>query len=142
MKCPSCETENPVKRKFCRERGAKLVIICAGYGMENLPGDKFYGECGADLCAPKSAHPLDLSSPRSYTPKFLTDKILPSRTAMEGDRISFDNKSNFLLRTSLRGRIVGVQQGAPLANRSLGALHTSPTSVAESAMEPSEVRRS
>jgi class 3 adenylate cyclase len=30
--------------------------------------------------------PLDLSSPRSYTPKFLADKILTSRTAVEGER--------------------------------------------------------
>jgi hypothetical protein len=48
---------------------------------------------------PKKALPLDLSSPRSYTPKFLTDKILTSRTALEGERklvtVLFADVANF-----------------------------------------------
>jgi class 3 adenylate cyclase len=44
---------------------------------------KVCGECGAALGkAPKTAHP----DPRSYTPKHLTEKILSSRSALEGER--------------------------------------------------------
>ena len=49
MKCPKCQTENPRRRKFCRECGEKLLLICPKCGRENLPGDKFCGECGQKL---------------------------------------------------------------------------------------------
>jgi class 3 adenylate cyclase/tetratricopeptide (TPR) repeat protein len=49
MECPKCQTENPDKRKFCRECGTKLFPVCLRCGYENLPGDKFCGECGERL---------------------------------------------------------------------------------------------
>ncbi len=49
MKCPNCQTDNPEKRKFCRECGAKLIQICPQCGTENPPEDKFCGECGHSL---------------------------------------------------------------------------------------------
>ncbi|MBC8466777.1 MAG: zinc ribbon domain-containing protein [Deltaproteobacteria bacterium] len=39
MKCSKCQADNPEKRKFCRECGAKLLLICSQCGSENLPGD-------------------------------------------------------------------------------------------------------
>jgi class 3 adenylate cyclase/tetratricopeptide (TPR) repeat protein len=48
-----------------------------------LPGQKFCGECGAAL-APEPAGKS--ASPESYTPKHLAEKILKSRSALEGER--------------------------------------------------------
>jgi class 3 adenylate cyclase len=86
MYCPKCQTENPATRKFCRECGAKLLLVCPQCGTENLPDDKFCGECGYNLKKRKETHPIDYSVPQSYTPKFLADKILTTRSSIEGER--------------------------------------------------------
>ena len=49
MKCPKCHTENPEKKKFCHECGAKLLMVCLHCGAEIIPGDRFCGECGEKL---------------------------------------------------------------------------------------------
>jgi hypothetical protein len=46
MKCPTCQTENPDQRKFCREGGLSLLVVCPKCKSENLPSDKFCGEFG------------------------------------------------------------------------------------------------
>ena len=46
MKCPKCQAENPDKRKFCREFGAKLISVCPQCGAENPPDDKLYKSRG------------------------------------------------------------------------------------------------
>jgi len=86
MECPSCTTKNPDTKKFCRECGAKLILICSQSGSETIPGDKFCGECGKDLREPPEEPIIDYSHPQSYTPKFLADKILASRSSIEGER--------------------------------------------------------
>jgi len=52
---------------------------CAQCGFANQPQAKFCGECGASL----SPHPPAL---RPYTPAHLAEKILTSRSALEGER--------------------------------------------------------
>jgi len=84
MKCPSCQHENPSGLKFCGECGARLNLSCPSCGATYLPGQKFCGECGAKL-GPGTAI-AKLSSPDSYTPKHLAEKILSSRSALEGER--------------------------------------------------------
>ena len=86
MNCPNCQTENPETRKFCRECGAKLLLVCPQCGTENIPGDKFCGECGDNLRKPEEAPVVEYSEPQSYTPKFLADKILTTRSSIEGER--------------------------------------------------------
>ena len=86
MKCPECQTENPETRKFCRECGAKLILLCPQCNSENFPGDKFCCECGHDLRKPTEPSPIDYNQPQSYTPKHLADKILTTRSAIEGER--------------------------------------------------------
>ena len=84
MRCTSCGSENREGRKFCAGCGAALALACAACGAGNQPGERFCGECGKPLLeAAKSAPPPD---PRSYTPKHLAEKILQSRSALEGER--------------------------------------------------------
>jgi len=72
--------------KFCRECGAKLLLVCPQCSTENLPDDKFCGECGFNFNKLKEEPPTDYSKPQSYTPKYLADKILTTRSSIEGER--------------------------------------------------------
>jgi class 3 adenylate cyclase len=49
-------------------------------------GAKFCNKCGHDLRKPSEAPPIDYSEPQSYTPKFLAEKILTTRSSIEGER--------------------------------------------------------
>jgi class 3 adenylate cyclase/tetratricopeptide (TPR) repeat protein len=84
MRCPRCQCENPVGQKFCGECGARLAASCPGCGASNPPGQKFCGECGAPLTAAEPGRTF--GSPESYTPKHLAERILSSRSALEGER--------------------------------------------------------
>jgi class 3 adenylate cyclase/tetratricopeptide (TPR) repeat protein len=99
MKCPKCQFENPQGQKFCGECGTKLEIVCPKCNSLNPPQFKFCGECGYDLSKPLEAPPLDYSVPKSYTPRFLAEKILTTRSAMEGERklvtVLFADVANF-----------------------------------------------
>ena len=92
MKCPDCNTENPDTKKFCRECGAKLILVCPKCGSETIPGDKFCGDCGENLSIASESPPKDLSFDEKlekiqrYLPKGLTDKILSQRDRIEGER--------------------------------------------------------
>ncbi len=86
MKCPKCQFENPESAKFCNECGSKLEIACSACGKINPLSSKFCNECGQDLRGLIEAPPIDYSKPHSYTPKFLVDKILTTRSSIEGER--------------------------------------------------------
>jgi class 3 adenylate cyclase/tetratricopeptide (TPR) repeat protein len=91
MHCPSCGFENPEGLKFCNECGTPLLVRCPQCGFANQPQAKFCGECGAALsphagassAPPVAPHP---HAPLSYTPTYLAEKILTSKTALEGER--------------------------------------------------------
>lgn len=91
MNCSNCQHPNPENAKFCNNCGQPLASGCSSCGAENPAGAKFCNQCGNNLLAtetpssqpPKSA---ETASPRDYTPKHLADKILNSRSAMEGER--------------------------------------------------------
>ena len=86
MKCPSCQSNNPQSAKFCVECGNKFESICPKCGISNSSAFKFCYECGADLKSLKETISVDYSSPHTYTPKFLADKILTTRSSIEGER--------------------------------------------------------
>ena len=113
MTCASCGAENQGGRKFCVECGARLALSCTACGTAYAPGEKFCGECGAEMRdsgaggrglagkegyasfpAARRQHPSSTDTdprpltpdPRSYTPKHLADRILQSRSALEGER--------------------------------------------------------
>ncbi len=85
MKCPRCEHENPSKAKFCLECGVHLALTCAQCGAA-LPADaKFCLQCGRQVSAP-STEQSRFTSPEAYTPKYLAEKILTSKSVLEGER--------------------------------------------------------
>lgn len=59
--CPKCGTITPATGKFCKA-------------------------CGHNLKEPKETPSVDYSEPQSYTPKHLADKILTTRSSIEGER--------------------------------------------------------
>jgi class 3 adenylate cyclase len=86
MKCSSCGFENREGAKFCGKCRAKLSRVCAQCNTENSPENVFCDECGHDLEPIQEPRPIDYSQPTSYTPKHLTDKILTTRSSIEGER--------------------------------------------------------
>jgi hypothetical protein len=86
MKCAQCQFENPDGSKFCLECGSRFQVACPECGKPLPPCAKFCNECGHDLRRAVEAPTIDYSQPQSYTPKHLVDKILNSRSALEGER--------------------------------------------------------
>ena len=88
MKCPKCEFENPKDSRFCRKCGTSLQVdvTCPNCGSSHPPDSNFCNNCGHGLRKPERALPIDFTQPQSYTPKFLVDKILNSRSSIEGER--------------------------------------------------------
>jgi predicted ATPase/class 3 adenylate cyclase len=88
MKCPKCQSENPEGVKFCGECGNKLEIRCSKCNAANPPQFKFCGECGQAFTQAETLSPVNYNynHPQSYTPKHLADKILTSRSTIEGER--------------------------------------------------------
>src|SRR5713226_281153 len=84
MQCPRCQHENPSGVKFCGECGARLESVCPACGASNPPGNKFCSQCGVPLAQAGTAPKF--VSPESYTPKHLAEKILTSKSALEGER--------------------------------------------------------
>ena len=91
MNCPSCDFANPDGFQFCGGCAAPLRPsgACLRCGFENPAGFKFCGHCAGSLEAvgvrSSAASPI-LRNPRAYTPKHLADKILQSKSALEGER--------------------------------------------------------
>jgi class 3 adenylate cyclase/tetratricopeptide (TPR) repeat protein len=86
MVCPDCHQELPDNSRFCKECGRKLELICIQCG-KNIPMDsKFCPDCGQDQRQSKDSPKIDYQQPKSYTPKHLAEKILTSRSAIEGER--------------------------------------------------------
>jgi class 3 adenylate cyclase/tetratricopeptide (TPR) repeat protein len=85
MQCPRCQHENRSQAKFCEECAAPLARTCPQCGSQLSATAKFCSEC---------SHPVDrsvaprqhFSSPQTYTPKHLAEKILTSKSALEGER--------------------------------------------------------
>ena len=86
MKCSECQFDNREGVKFCEECGAKLDLKCPNCDANIPPGRKFCGECGLKLTEPSEIPSIDYLEPQSYTPKFLADKILTTRSSIEGER--------------------------------------------------------
>ena len=85
MRCTRCQQDNPPQAKFCLECGTALGQKCVKCGTELPTGAKFCPECGQSV-SPQPAAASRFTSPETYTPKHLAEKILTSKTALEGER--------------------------------------------------------
>ena len=83
MKCPRCQHENPPGRNFAESAERSLVAV-PFLPDANPPTNKFCNDCGVPLAQVAAA--AKFLSPDSYTPKHLAEKILTSKTALEGER--------------------------------------------------------
>ncbi len=91
--CPVCEHGNRVGARFCDSCGSPLEVRCGQCGNALRAGARFCDACGtpvntgAAATAPPPPRPgRERRDPRAYTPKHLADRILTSRTAIEGER--------------------------------------------------------
>jgi len=86
MKCTNCDFDNDAAAAFCEECGSRLAPSCTHCGTELKATTKFCPKCGkpAGVTAPQTtAAPREIAA---YTPKHLAEKILNSRSALEGER--------------------------------------------------------
>src|SRR5262245_23126126 len=84
MTCLHCQHAHPVDARFCTGCGQPLTLLCLVCQTPNTPDSRFCKACGTSLAA--SPQPdLRAAVPQSYT-RHLTEKILTSRSALEGER--------------------------------------------------------
>jgi hypothetical protein len=91
MQCVQCQHDNREGRRFCTECGAPLPLPCAICGFATEAGEKFCGGCGRPLTGQGLAQASPPRAPRAqtshtYTPAHLAEKILHSKSALEGER--------------------------------------------------------
>jgi class 3 adenylate cyclase/tetratricopeptide (TPR) repeat protein len=80
--CSRCRQENPPEARFCLGCGARLALGCSRCGIELPGGARFCLRCG---------HPVEagagrFAAPEAYTPPHLAEKILTSRSDLQGER--------------------------------------------------------
>src|SRR6266496_2026214 len=85
IRCAQCQRESPAGAKFCLECGTRFALSCTKCGTELPVGAKFCLECGQSVSA-QAAAPSRFTSPETYTPKHLAEKILTSKSSLEGER--------------------------------------------------------
>ena len=85
MKCPRCQHENRPGAKFCEECATPLARACPSCGATVYATAKFCPECAHPVGAPATTQPR-FTSPDSYTPRHLAEKILTSKSTLEGER--------------------------------------------------------
>jgi hypothetical protein len=86
MRWPCCDANNLDGSKFRIVCGGPLRPRCPRCGADNLSRAKLCRECGPSLTGQISAlYPSHSSPPLSYTPGHVVDKILTSKSALEGE---------------------------------------------------------
>jgi class 3 adenylate cyclase len=87
MRCSKCGHDNGTGAKFCEECAAPLARTCTHCGTQLSPTAKFCPQCAHPTgSAPSPTTTNRFSSPGAYTPKHLVEKILTSKSALEGER--------------------------------------------------------
>jgi hypothetical protein len=94
MQCSSCGFENQEGMNFCIQCATPLAHHCPQCAFENPPQARFCGKCATPLTnqtpipspTPETQPVTAPKPPLAYTPQHLTEKILTSRSALEGER--------------------------------------------------------
>ena len=113
MRCSECGRENRAGIRFCEECGTRLEQVCPSCRTIVPLDRRFCGNCGWAL-TPASPPPTSSLAPQAYTPKHLAEKILTSRSAIEGER-----KHVTVLFADLRGSLEMVSSRDPEDARKL-----------------------
>ena len=85
MKCAQCQQDNPSHAKFCLGCGVRLMLACGSCGTELPATARFCFQCGQAVGAGTAAA-VSSPAPEAYTPRHLAEKILTSKSALEGER--------------------------------------------------------
>jgi class 3 adenylate cyclase len=67
MECSACHVENAPGRRFCGGCGARLALLCPACAFANDPGDRFCGGCGLRLEPPAAPPPPSDGERREVT---------------------------------------------------------------------------
>ena len=86
MKCARCQHENRPGAKFCEECATPLARACANCGAPLSATAKFCSECAHPVGREAQSTSQRFGVPEAYTPKHLAEKILTSKSALEGER--------------------------------------------------------
>ena len=87
MKCPRCQHANAAGSAFCDECGGRLGASCPSCGEANRAGASFCRKCGQPVGTERGlADAWRFTAPERYIPKHLAERILTSRSAVEGER--------------------------------------------------------
>jgi class 3 adenylate cyclase len=120
MRCANCRHDNPIEFRFCLRCGSELGHVCPACGAALPPQSLFCGKCGIRLPpdtapSPLAASPADAQrAPAAYIPAHLREKILTSRSALEGER-----KQVTILFADLKGSMELLADRDPEAARRL-----------------------
>jgi ribosomal protein L40E len=89
VNCLHCQAQNPGDAIFCESCGSRLEVACPNCAAANRVGASFCRKCGQQLLETAPASPITaekLGSVETYTPKHLAEKILTSKSSLEGER--------------------------------------------------------
>jgi class 3 adenylate cyclase len=84
LTCPRCQHENRAGAKFCEECAAPLARTCSKCSSPLSATAKFCPECAHAVEG--AAKQPRFVAPEAYTPKHLAERILTSKSSLEGER--------------------------------------------------------
>ena len=85
IRCGSCQHENPLGAKFCQSCGRSIATSCARCGTALPAAARFCHECGTPAAERSRGETSIQRDLRAYTPKHLAERILSSKSTMEGE---------------------------------------------------------
>jgi class 3 adenylate cyclase/ribosomal protein L40E len=85
VNCARCGEANPAQARFCMKCGASVTLSCARCGAELPASAQFCFSCGQAVFGSAGAQKPPMA-PAAYTPKHLAERILTSKSALEGER--------------------------------------------------------
>lgn len=109
--CPRCNQNNPPQSSFCLACGVPLSVVCSNCGADLPISAQFCNRCGRSVDATVHSR---LRTPEGYTPKHLIEKIIHSKSALEGER-----KQVTVLFADLKGSLALIADRDPEVARSL-----------------------
>ena len=86
MTFPRCQHENPDDARFSRVCGSPLGRVCPSCRRVSAPNSCFCTICGHALAPVPALSEFQRGAPEAYTPLHLAEKILISRSALQGER--------------------------------------------------------